>query len=183
MNRIEPLFAAPFHVVSDHGDCVWVTTLTRETARRHAGALVEIHGLIPFVRWTPEDFLSGQIGRRVFHHKWELSLIITVGPQEPVGFLLSYLRPPDTNFPSMSVYMHRMAIVARLQRRGIGRQIIAEYLHRVFDKVPVDYVSLQTNDTPENTRIIALYESLGFEKVKHVVYPDKTDWLMACRRS
>lgn len=178
----EPLFDSPLQVISDKGDCVWLSMLDQNSARRHAAALVEIHNLIPFVRWTRNDILSNQIGQRVFHHKWHLSVLITCERGDPIGFLVSYLRLPDSNFDCVSVYMHRMAILAALQRRGIGRQIISMYLHQVFIKIPVDYVTLQANDTVENARIIGLYEALGFTKIKKVFYPEKTDWLMACPR-
>ena len=183
MDQIKPLFHAPLQIESAKGDRVWVSTLTRAVARSHAAELVRIHSLIPLVNWSEEDLLSDRIGEREFYHKWDLSLIVMRNPADPVGFLVSYLRPADSNLGSISVYMHRMAIIAVLQRRGIGRRIISEYLRRVFESVPVDYVTLQTNDTPENIGLVEFYESLGFTKAKRVSYPEKVDWLMACPRT
>jgi ribosomal protein S18 acetylase RimI-like enzyme len=177
-----PLLDTPLHIVCPSGDLISISTLDRDTAQRHAARLVSIHNLIPFVRWTERDLLADQIGTRIFYHKWDLSLLIVRGSDESIGFLVSYLRPPDGNFQSMSVYMHRMAILSALQRRGIGKQVVSIYLQRLFTKLRVDHVTLQTNDNAENARIIALYEGLGFVKIKRVFYPDKTDWLMACSR-
>jgi ribosomal protein S18 acetylase RimI-like enzyme len=177
------LFEKPLQIVSDHGDIVWVSTLSKDIARTQAETLVAIHNLIPFVGWTKDNLLSDKLGTRIFHHKWNLSLLITNSSSQPVGFLVSYLRPADDNFERVSVYMHRMAIITHLQRRGIGRQVISIYLQAIFSKLPVDHVTLQANDNKENTRIIGLYEALGFIKIKRVFYPNKIDWLMARPRT
>jgi ribosomal protein S18 acetylase RimI-like enzyme len=182
MNITQPLFERPLEILSDCGDCIWISSLEKACAQKHAARLIEVHNLIPFVRWTEEDLVTDQSGARIFHLKWQLSVLLTDAVGAPIGFLVSYLRPSDNNFNYTSVYMHRMAIVKTLQRRGIGHRVISVYLNEVFAKLDVDYVTLQANDNPQNTRIIELYESLGFKKVKHVFYADKTDWLMVCTR-
>lgn len=174
----EPLFRSPILIVSDHGDAVSVAGLDKSTAIRHAETLVSIHSLIPFVRWTKDELLSETLGQRVFHHKWQLSILATREPDEPIGFLISYLRAADGNFGRTSVYMHRMAILEHFQRRGIGRQAVTLYLQTVFTRLPVDFVTLQTNDNRGNAPIIRFYETLGFSKTKRLFYPDKVDWLM-----
>ncbi|HUN86787.1 MAG TPA: GNAT family N-acetyltransferase [Terracidiphilus sp.] len=182
MEGRRPLFDRPLRVLSRQGDEVSIATLDRETAASHAAALVKIHNLIPFVSWSTEELLAERMGDRIFPQKWDLSIVIWNAAGEPIGFLFSYLRSPDGNFPCVSVYMHRMAIISSLQRRGIGRRVVAIYLDRVFDRMEVDYVTLQTNDNAGNAGIIGLYESSGFARVKRVFYPNKTDWLMACPR-
>src|SRR4051812_29619581 len=112
MDINQPLFDSPVQVISDQEDCIWVSALDYDVAKKHATTLTSIHDLIPFVQWTPDDLLSDHIGTRVFHHKWKLSILLTRDPGEPVGFLVSYLRPPDSNFDYVSIYMHRMAILA-----------------------------------------------------------------------
>lgn len=136
------------------------------------------------MHWTEADLLTDEAGTRVYDLKWQLSVLVSSVPDgEPLGFLVSYLRPRDANFGFTSVYMHRMAILRRLQRRGIGRQVIELYLKRIFEIVDVNYVTLQTNDNAANAGIIQFYESLSFGRVRRVFYPDKTDWLMCARRS
>ena len=173
-----PLFEEPLPIVSDRGDHVLISMLDKRGAIMHAAELVPVHNLIPFVYWTSNELIADQHGGRVFHHKWDLSILLSNSLGEPIGFLVSYLRPPDSNFDRVSIYMHRMAILRPLQRRGIGKRVISAYLNRVFKKLTVDYVTLQANDTSENAGIVGLYETLGFSKAKLVFYPDKTDWLM-----
>src|ERR1051325_11045727 len=133
----EPLFRQPVPIVSDRGDAVSLSRLDKRSALRHADALVKIHNLIPFVRWTKEELLSDRWGDRVFRFKWMLSILATRESDEPIGFLVSYLRGPDANFGRPSVYMHRMAIREYFQRRGIGRQAVTLYLQTVFSKLSV----------------------------------------------
>ncbi len=179
-----PIFPSAALLKTDDLSQFSMSTLNKETAAQNIGRLVWIHNHIPFVSWKSEQFLSDNIGKRVFHKKWFLSVGVTNFKNEFVAFLLAYWRQKEERNPFTSIYIHRIAIDPNIQHRGLGRLMLSTYVSNAFMALSeLNQITLQTNNTTENQWVINFYESLGFVRHSIVQYPEKDDWLMVLTRA
>ena len=159
-----------------------VVVMTKPLIRKHVEALCSLHRLIPYVSWGAEDFLADGAPGRHFAGKWDLSCMVVADAGQVAGFMVAYLRESSPTHPYRSLYLHRMAVHTNYRGQGIARRILSLYIERARQYDPLlEYLTLQTNANPTNQWVIDFYERVGFCKDSMVTYPNKVDWLMACR--
>lgn len=160
-----------------------ITQLTSELAEANSADLLAIHNLIPHVSWGPADLMSDvHSSGAPYTNKWGLSSI-TFSDGDVIGFLIAWERGSSETHPLDSIYLHRMAIRPDHRGNGVARQIMRTALMGYAENIPrISTYTLQTNDDAGNKKALDLYESLGFERVMPVRYPDKLDVLMKLSR-
>lgn len=170
-------------VLQDNLKC-YMTDFSRTSAIKYSESILSIHNLIPYVEWTKDDLLADQDSTRYFFNKWNLSALIFIqGEDNPIGFIISFLRLSKDQHPLDSIYIHRFAIAERYQNHGIGKKALFEYTQTIFKKIPwLLNITLQTNDENRNKNQIKLYASIGFKKLLRVLYPEKIDLLLLLSR-
>jgi predicted GNAT superfamily acetyltransferase len=94
---------------------------------------------------------------------------------EIAGFCL--VLAPGADYDSMNyrwfserydsfVYLDRVAIAPRFQRRGVGRSLYAEVERRSRDRDPAaEHFTLEVNLRPRNERSLAFHAELGFIEI------------------
>ena len=184
MQNKTALFKDPFYFVAHDRRQYSISQLTKKRAQENVERLVDMHNTIPLVKWNAQELLADSIGSRIFPKKWDLSVTVNAGNQKPIAFLIAYERNWDKNHPLHSVYLHRGAVNALYQHRGIWRSLIEYYIYNLFLNLnDFQHITVQTNDTPSNQWLINFYESVGFYKLHKVLYPEKVDWLFAIDRT
>jgi ribosomal protein S18 acetylase RimI-like enzyme len=160
-----------------------ITQLTPELAETNSAELLAIHNLIPHVSWNTEDLMSNTHSSGApYKNKWDLSSV-AFSDGDVIGFLIAWERGSSETHPFDSIYLHRMAIRPDHQCNGVARQIMRTALIGYAESIPqISAYTLQTNDDVGNKKALDLYESLGFERVMSVHYPDKLDVLMKLPR-
>jgi ribosomal protein S18 acetylase RimI-like enzyme len=117
-----------------------------------------------------------------YKNKWELSSITFCG-DEVVSFLTAWERGVSEAHPLDSIYLHRLAVRPDHQSNGVARHILRNTITGFAQEIPeVSTYTLQTNDVESNKKALDFYESLGFERLMPVYYPDKLDVLMKLSR-
>ncbi len=175
------------HFRDREGASFTVVPLTRDEAARHAPLLVAIHNDIPFQHWTEQDLIADSDDRRTFHGKWELSALAITADGTPMGFCIAFeLEPDHRYYEHPGIYMHRMSLASPYRRRQVGALLHAEALWRAFCRgaqitAPVGApvrVYGQTNERPENSRVLEFHRDAGFRPVGRKPYPDRVDVIM-----
>lgn len=177
------MFDPEINVAGYDGREYRIARLTPEVAEENTEALLDIHNLIPHVTWGPAD-LMGEVHTTgaPYKNKWKLSSITYCG-DEVVSFMTAWERSSTETHPLDSIYLHRMGVRPDHQRNGVARHIMRNAIDGFAQEIPeVSTYTLQTNDVESNKKALDFYESLGFERLMPVYYPDKLDVLMQLSR-
>ena len=106
-----------------------VYRLTQELAKEHATALAAIANQIPLIDYSAADILAEHKGDRIFHGKWEHSLLV-LDENIPVSFIMAYEREAERNeqYLKHSLYISELLVAEQYQRQGIGSALITKFL-------------------------------------------------------
>ena len=125
--------------------------------------LEEVHRL-DNLAFSPLWSLSYDGLRRAFQQSAYSTLLIE--NNEIVGYQI-------TTASDFSAHLARLAVHPRLQRRGIGRAIVADMLTHFADR---GVIHITVNTQSDNTSSLTLYQHLGFERTQETlpvfVYPE-----------
>lgn len=174
--------------IDANGEVFRVTQLTRELAETHVDWLVRVHNYIPYQQWTRETALADHDDYREFHGKWEISRIALSENGNPIGFCIGFELVPDgIHYLEPGIYMHRMSLEHEYRSRQIGAILHAEAIGKAFERgirrIKRSQTGLiiygQTNDVPENKKIIQFYFDAGFKVVGAKSYPDRKDVILS----
>lgn len=157
--------------------------LTKELAKEHMQGILEALDLIPMVdKHNEDDVLLEKTGERVFHAKWEHSLIALTLNGDYAGVIIGYEREKEENlqYPENSIYISSFAISNRHQKKGLGKFLCATWLEYNKKKGFLELegklkFTVQTNKAEWNSYVQRIYESLGFKKTAEKKYENRTD--------
>lgn len=125
-----------------------ILPLTREFAREHADAMLDVGQDVEWDQWTSKELLSE------LPDKWKLSLV-AVDPGDIVtGYVLASAKPHP--------HVHRLMVSQHRRGEGLGRCLMQLFLERAR-RFGSEVVSLKTHET--NVRSLRLQDGLGFETV------------------
>ena len=156
-----------------------VVRLTKTIAEKHAPTLAEIASQIPLVDYSGKEILAESKGDRIFHGKWDHSLIVLDG-DKPVAFIMGYERKAEANdqYPENSLYISELGVLKTHQKQGIGRELVKQFLELnkklIHLKGRMIY-SIQTNSASSNQHVQGLYKSFGFKHQAFKEYDNRTD--------
>ncbi len=159
-----------------------IVPLTKQLAEKYAAPICSALDQIPQVDpHTPEQLLSESKGERVFHNKWDHSLIAFSG-NNFAGLIVGYEREQEGNeqYPFNSIYVSDFAVSKNYQKKGLGKFLIESWINYNKEKGFLKLqdtlkFSLQTNSADWNSHVQKLYESFGFKKIATKVYDNRVD--------
>src|SRR4030043_1036418 len=148
--------------------------LDRETATKYAKEIAKLADQIPLVNYTEKEILAEEKGDRVFHGKWEHSLVVFDGT-EPIAVIISYERAAGNNdqYSENSLYISELAVDRDYQKQGIARALVKKFLEYNKKFLYLDgkmTYSVQTNFADWNNHVRRLYESFGFKQLEKKKY-------------
>ncbi|MEK7572214.1 MAG: GNAT family N-acetyltransferase [Patescibacteria group bacterium] len=157
--------------------------LTEALARRYAEDICASQDQIPLVeKHTLDQLLAVSNDKRVFHKKWDHSLIALTTTGAYAGIIIGYEREKENNerYPYNSIYVGSFAVAQKHQKKGLGKALLQAWLGYNKQKgfLALDgklRFSLQTNSAAWNKHIQALYESFGFKKIATKTYDNRVD--------
>ena len=157
--------------------------LTKELAIEHMQGILEALDLIPMVnKHTKEGILSNNKGERVFHAKWDHSLVALTLSGDFAGLVIGYERESEGNsqYSDNSIYLSDFAISEKYQKKGLGKFLCATWLEYNKKKGFLELegklkFTVQTNKAEWNSYVQRIYESLGFKKTAEKTYENRTD--------
>jgi ribosomal protein S18 acetylase RimI-like enzyme len=162
-----------------------IKTLTKEIGILFAKEIVQIHNLIPFQRWTIEDFLLEQDEKRIYKHKWQISSVCS---EESilVGICVAFEDNQSIIYNNNNfLYLHRIAVLPEYRLQGIGRDLIKHTCKNFFILNPLENKKKVIVMTPimalnnidfENSE--GFYRKLGFTKIGEKHYKNKIDSIL-----
>jgi GNAT superfamily N-acetyltransferase len=174
--------SAPFTTINSYP----VSPLTKDLATKWQNLLAQLADQIPLVDYTPEDVIaeSKDHGQRLFHAKWQHSLIV-MDQDQPIAFITAYEREAEGNdqYPHNTLYVSEFAVDPNYQRQGLGRQLFKAFLNYNqqlgFLELPGDFnISIQTNSADWNQSVLNLYQSFGFTQRATKQYDNRTDVIL-----
>ena len=158
--------------------------LDKNCAKKYQDKIVSLLRMIPKTSYKSEDILAERKGERVFHSKWEHSLIL-FDKDIPIGVLIAYEREKENNdlYPENSLYINEIAVSEKYQGYGIGKYLMGYFLkhnQKFFSFQNSDKIifKIQTEDSIENLKVINFYKSFGFKERGRKKYSEKYDLVM-----
>lgn len=159
-----------------------IIPLTKDLADTYAESICQALDQIPLVeKHTKEQLLSESKGRRIFHNKWDHSLVALEG-NSFTGVIIGYEREKEdgNQYPYNSIYVSDFAVAKDYQKKGLGKLLVEKWLE--FNN-EVGFItllgnlrfSLQTNSASFNKHVQKLYESFGFKKIAEKKYDNRVD--------
>jgi ribosomal protein S18 acetylase RimI-like enzyme len=156
-----------------------VVRLSKTIAEKYAPTLAEIASQIPLVDYTEKEILAESKGDRIFHGKWDHSLVV-FDKDKPIAFIAGYERKAEVNdqYPENSLYISELGVLKTYQKQGIGRQLVKQFLE--LNKKLIHFegrmiYSIQTNSANSNQHVLELYKSFGFKHQAFKKYNNRTD--------
>lgn len=177
------LLSAPIKFNGRDGREYLIRQLDQRYAARRLKVLTAIHKLIPYVGDDLEFLrdIDEVSPKRLY--RWSTSFAVEHSGKT-VAFLTSYVRDYSERHPFRSVYIQRMSVAKDHQRNYVGAQLVATALSLYFEAMPwLLTVTVQTNDEPKNSAVLAFYRKCGFQDRYMVDYPNKRDSLMEVERT
>lgn len=157
--------------------------LSKTLATKYLNEILAALDLIPEVdKHTPDDILQQKNDSRIFHAKWDHSLIVLHKNGGFAGIIMGYEREKEKNnqYPQNSIYINGLSITQEFQNQGIGKFLIKTWIDwnkkkgfLVLDG-PLRF-SVQTNKEKWNIHVQNLYESFGFKKIGEKKYGNRID--------
>jgi len=162
-----------------------VYKLTKKLAQKHALTFAKIADQTPLVDYTEKEILADKKGDRVFHGKWDHSLVV-FDQSRPIAFIMGYERNAEGNdqYPDNSLYISEFGVLKTYQKQGIGRQLIKLFLDLNKKLLCLDGMmiySIQTNSADFNQHVQNLYKSFGFKHQANKEYDNRTDVVLIKR--
>lgn len=156
-----------------------VYQLDKGTASVHVAAIARLADSIPMVSYTEKDILAESKPDRIFHGKWEHSLIV-FDKKKPIAIIIGYEREKEDNdqYPENSLYISELSVDENYHRQGIARELVKLFLdfNKFFLYLDGNLTfSIQTNSADWNQHVINLYKSFGFKQVAIKQYENRTD--------
>lgn len=157
--------------------------LTKELAIKCMHSILASLDLIPMVdKHNEDDVLLEKSGERIFHAKWEHSLIALTSNGDFAGIIIGYEREKEKNlqYPNNSIYISGFATANAYQKKGLGKFLIKTWLEHNGKKGFLELegslkFTVQTNNAEWNNHVQKLYESFGFKKTSEKSYGNRTD--------
>ena len=156
-----------------------VCRLNKEAASVHAKTIARLADSIPLVDYTEKEILAESKSSRIYHGKWEHSLIV-LDNNKPIAIIIGYERDKEDNdqYPENSIYISELAVDDDYRRQGLARELIKMFLSFNKSFLYLDgklTFSIQTNSAGWNQHVVNLYKSFGFEQVATKQYDNRTD--------
>ncbi|MFA5051991.1 MAG: GNAT family N-acetyltransferase [Patescibacteria group bacterium] len=156
-----------------------VYKLNKKTAIAHAKTIARLADSIPLVNYTEKKILAESKLSRIFHGKWEHSLVV-FDQDKPIAVIIGYEREKENNdqYPQNSIYISELAVDENYQRQGLARELVKMFLdfNKSFLHIDGDLqFSIQTNSADWNQHVINLYKSFGFKQIAAKKYDNRTD--------
>lgn len=116
-------------ISGNDGHTYKVRQLTKQLAENNKKQFLDVHNIIPYVKWEVADLLADESPKGIFYHrKWDLSAAV-FDNDLVVGILIAYLREASDTHPLDAIYIHRLAIAVDYQGVGIGHQLMRAALN------------------------------------------------------
>ncbi len=149
------------------------------TAEKYAKTIARLADQIPLVNYSKKEILAESKGERIFHGKWEHSLVVFDGDM-PIAVIIGYEREGEDNnqYPENSLYISELAVDENYQKQGIARALLRKFLERNKKFLHLDgrmIYSVQTNFADWNNHVRKLYESFGFRQIATKKYDNHKD--------
>src|SRR4030042_3987043 len=146
-----------------------VYVLDKGTAEKFAGEIAGLADQIPLVNYSEKEILAESKGERIFHGKWEHSLVV-FNSKKPVAVIIGYERAAENNdqYPENSLYISELAVDENYQRQGIARKLLKIFFEHNKKLIYLEgrmIYSVQTNFADWNNHVRRLYESFGFKQL------------------
>lgn len=158
-----------------------VYVLDRNIAERYVIKITQLLDQIPLVDYTQEEVLAEGKGERIFHGKWEHSLIVFDG-NEAIAVLIAYEREAEKNdlYPYNLLYIGEIAVDPNYSKRGLAKFLLNIFFVRSIDTgfkhLEGELIfGVQTNLAEFNHYVQKLYESFGLNKTGEKVYDNRMD--------
>jgi len=163
-----------------------VYILDKKIATKYAKEIAELADQIPLVNYSEKEILAESKGERIFHGKWERSLIVFDGDM-PIAVIIGYEREGEDNgqYPENSLYISELAVDKNYQKQGIARALLKKFLEHNKKFLHLDgrmIYSVQTNFADWNNHVRKLYKSFGFRKVATKKYDNRADVILRLYR-
>lgn len=171
----------PIKILDNFGEEYIIKNLTLEDCKLNQLRILELINNIPYINWTVPELFDD---KDFFGNKWKYSLIITNNQNEIVGVIIAYFRLSDDKHIVDSLYIHKLSISEKYQKRGLGTSLINAFLYNSYESISwLNNVTVQTNDEIPNDFVINFYKKLGFNRLYNIIYPEKNDILMIFTRA
>jgi ribosomal protein S18 acetylase RimI-like enzyme len=162
-----------------------VYRLDKKIAFDYSEAIVQLANTIPLVSYNEKDILAESKPGRIFHGKWEHSLIV-FDHNKPIAIIIGYEREKEGNnqYPENSIYISELAVDENYRQQGIARELVKKFLdfNESFLHLEGDLMfSIQTNSASWNQHVINLYRSFGFKKTATKKYDNRVDMILKLR--
>lgn len=157
--------------------------LTKELAEKYIDSIINVLDSIPQVdKHNSEQVLADQKEDRIYHKKWEHSLLALDQNNEFAGIIMGYEREKENNeqYPQNTIYLSELAVNRTFQNQGLGKFLIQTWLE--YNK-KLGFLELegslrfavQTNKDKWNKHVQKLYEFFGFTKISEKSYGNRID--------
>lgn len=161
--------------------------LKKDTALKYATDIARLVDQIPLVDYSEKEVLAEAKGDRIFHGKWEHSLIVFDG-EKPIAVMMGYERKAEKNdqYPENSLYISELAVDENYQRQGIAKKLVELFLkyNQKFNHLEGEIVyTIQTNSAGWNEHIQDLYKSFDFKQIAKKEYKNRTDVILKLVRN
>lgn len=156
-----------------------VYIFNKEIATKYAEEIAKLADQIPLVNYSEKEILAENKEERIFHGKWEHSLVVFDGDM-PIAVIIGYEREGEDNgqYPENSLYISELAVDKNYQKQGIARALLKIFLERSKKFLYLDgrmIYSVQTNFADWNNHIRKLYKSFGFKEIAKKQYDNRKD--------
>lgn len=156
-----------------------VCRLDEKTASTHAKSIARLANLIPLVDYSEFNILAESKEGRIFHGKWDHSLIV-FDQDRPIAVIVGYERDKEDNYqyPENSIHVGLLAVDENYRRQGIAHELVGQFLDcnkSLLHLKGKPIYSIQTNSADWNQHVIDLYRSFGFRQIATKNYDNRID--------
>ena len=164
-------------IITLRNEKIYIEQLDDLIVKNHCEEILGLVNIIPHISWDTAELMSQD--EDYYNNKWNYSYVIVNEKKEIIGIIVAYFRVADEKHIFDSLYLHRLAIAPKYQNQGIGTQAINYFINKAYEQIPwLLNISVQTNDTADNQKVINFYKNIGFKEMYNIYYPDKKDILM-----
>lgn len=169
------------------GTQIKISPLDKQLAQKYSEKIVDIWNLIPLSHHTTEDLLTEDKHGRHMYAKWKHSLMALSDSGEIMGFLIAYERQAESDnlYPTNTIYLNSLSVDNLSQGKGLGSFLVKHLVDRLKNldsfyelEGKIKTLTVQTNASDWNQKVIQFYEKLGFTTVGFKDYPNKKDIVM-----